>query len=82
MAEPDIDTVGALAWLQLSARRLGVGICMCDCPPELEELIAVTGLGDVLGTCCGSGVEVVGEPEQREHPRGVEEEADSRNPTV
>ena len=80
MAEPDIDTVGALAWLQLSAQRLGVGICVCDCTPELEDLLTFTGLGEVLRTCCRSGVEVVGQPEQREHPGGVEEEADPRDP--
>jgi ABC-type transporter Mla MlaB component len=82
LTDADMATVDALARLALRARRLGCSISLRDPSSELCELVAFAGLGDVLPRAPVSGVEVVGEPEQREEPRGVEEERDPADPTV
>jgi ABC-type transporter Mla MlaB component len=65
---PDAGAIDGLARLQLAARRQGAEIRLCEVPSELQELLALCGLGDVL---C---VEVAGQAEQREESIGVEEE--------
>ena len=82
LAEADMGTVDALARLALRARRLGCSISLRDPSSELCELLAFAGLGDVLPRSPDSGVEVVGESEQREEPLGVEEERDAADPPV
>ena len=58
----DVALVDALARLQLVAARAGYRIEIAA-PAELAELIELCGLSGVLG-----------QPEQREELRGVEEE--------
>ena len=76
LAEPDLGTVDALARLQLTVRRLGGAIRLIGATERLDELLALTGLREVLPLCPELCVEAVGEAEQREEPLGVEEEAD------
>jgi anti-anti-sigma regulatory factor len=68
LAAPDLGSVGALARLQLEARRVGLELRLRSASPELRELIAFVGLDDVLG------VEVRRQSEEREECFGVEEE--------
>jgi len=76
----DLATVDALARLQLIARRLGCKIELRDAPDKLREILALAGLGDVVPCAERLPVEVRGQAEQREEPRGVEEEADPADP--
>jgi len=71
---PEIGAVDALARLHLTARRLGVELRFRNAGPELAQLVAFAGLGDVLR------VEVEREPEQREERGGVEEERELADP--
>jgi anti-anti-sigma regulatory factor len=72
--DTSLETIDALARLQLAVRRLGSTIRVVDPPPELRELIVLVGLEDVLG------VEPRRQPEQREDRVGVEEERDLPDP--
>jgi hypothetical protein len=58
----DLGTIDALARLRLAGKRLGFEVRLTP-TEELLELIELAGLVDVLG-----------EPEEREEPLGVEEE--------
>ena len=94
VAKPDADTIDALARLQLLALRVGVRFRFSSACEELRDLLALTGLADVLPCeqlpCdpprraasggSGSGVEPLGQAEQREHALRVEEERDPRDP--
>jgi hypothetical protein len=73
---PDVLTVGALARLQLDARRVGLEIRLSHVSDELRELVVFVGLGDVLR------VEPGGEPEEGEERFRVEEEAELDDPAV
>jgi ABC-type transporter Mla MlaB component len=73
----DASTIDALARLQLTARRLGRRMRLRDAPPRLRELLAFFGLTDAVPL-----VQVVGEPEQGEHARGVEERVEPGDPPV
>jgi hypothetical protein len=44
----DVRTVDGLARLQLMARRHQCQVCLRGASPELRELVAFMGLGDVL----------------------------------
>lgn len=44
----DAVAVDALARLQLAARRHGCQVRLCECTPELRDLVAFMGLADVL----------------------------------
>jgi anti-anti-sigma regulatory factor len=80
LVDPDAVMVDALARLQLTARRLGRRIRLRDACGELQELLALMGLGDVLPLGTSSGPEPRGQAEEREQPRGVQEEADPADP--
>jgi hypothetical protein len=94
VTEPDADTIDALARLQLLAVRAGVRFRFSSACEELRDLLALTGLADVLPceqlpcdpwrrTASGgssSSVEPLGQAEQREHALRVEEERDPRDP--
>lgn len=94
IAAPDADTIDALSRLQLEALRVGVRFRFSRACEELRDLLALTGLADVLPceqlpcdpprrTTSGgssSSVEPLGQAEQREHALRVEEERDSRDP--
>ena len=80
LERPDLGTVDALARVALLARRLGGRVDIRHAAPELRELLALAGLGDIV-PCERSGVEVRGQTEHREEARGVEEERDPADPT-
>jgi ABC-type transporter Mla MlaB component len=71
---PDAGAIDALARLQLHVRRHGLELRLSKVPSDLRELLALCGLGDVLG------VEVVGQTEEREERGSVEEERHLRDP--
>lgn len=76
---PDAVTLDLLARLQLTARRCGGRVRLVHACVELRDLVAMCGLSEVL-PCAGSGLEAGGQAEQREPPRGVEEERDPPDP--
>jgi hypothetical protein len=94
VTEPDVDTIDTLARLQLLAVRAGVRFRFSSACEELRDLVALTGLADILPceqlpcdpwrrTASGgssSSVEPLGQAEQREHALRVEEERDPRDP--
>jgi ABC-type transporter Mla MlaB component len=80
LSDPDLGTVDALARLQLTARRLGRRIRLRGACGELQDLLALSGLGDVVPVAAGLPVEPRGQPEQGEPSGGVEEERDPRDP--
>jgi anti-anti-sigma regulatory factor len=45
---PDLDTVDALARLQLRARALGAPLELCNVSPLLRELLTLAGLAQTL----------------------------------
>jgi STAS domain len=94
VTDPDADTIDAMARLQLAALRLGVRFRFSDACEELRDLLALTGLDDVLpceAPPCDapgrpndrrSGVEPLGQAEDRKEALRVEEKRDARDPTV
>ena len=82
LADADLATVDALARLALRARRMGCVVCLRDPSTELLELVGLAGLGEVLPCVPGSVVEMIGQPEEREEPLGVEDERDAGDPAV
>jgi ABC-type transporter Mla MlaB component len=80
LVAPDIDTVDALARLQLAARRLGCQLRLRHASRELQELFALAGLRDVIPFSSDLGLEPSGQTEEREQGLGVEEEADPADP--
>jgi len=80
LVRPDAVTVDALARLQLTALRLGRRITLRNACGEVQDLLALVGLVELLPSVDRSGPESVGQSEQREQVRGVEEEADPRDP--
>ncbi len=83
----DLATVERLARRQLRARRAGTSIRLVSPGPELVALLELAGLCGVLPstgtpTSTISLVEVVGQPEAGEDPRGVEEVGDPRDAVV
>ena len=82
LADADMATVDALARLALRARRMGCAVTLRDPSTELLELVGLAGLGEVLPCAADSGLEVIGQPEERKEPLGVEEERDAGDPAV
>jgi ABC-type transporter Mla MlaB component len=80
ITRPDIATVEALVRLRLTARWLGCDLRIRGAGHRLDELLALTGLGDVLLSRAGVVVEPRGQPEQGEEPLGVEERVDPADP--
>jgi ABC-type transporter Mla MlaB component len=80
LVNPDVVTVDALAHLQLTALRCGRGISLRNTCLQLRELLALTGLADVLLAKSVSLVEVCGQAEEGEQALGVEKEADPGDP--
>lgn len=76
LADPDAVVVEALARLQLTARRLGGRVELRGPCDRLQELLLLTGLGDLLPVNGGLPLEPGREAEQREQALGVQEEAD------
>lgn len=78
---PDAGTVEALARMQLTARRLGGSVRLRRACGELRDLLLLSGLSDVL-PCDELPLEPLGQAEQREPSRGVEEERDPADPVA
>ncbi len=77
-----LETVAMLARLQLTARRLGGSIRVQSASAELHDVLRLVGLCDVLGPCAPLLLEAGGQAEEREEPRGVEEEGDPPDPVA
>jgi ABC-type transporter Mla MlaB component len=82
LVRPDATCVHALARLQLTARRLGYRVRPRDPPPELRDLLRFVGLDEALPATGGLRVEPVGQAEEREEPRRVEERVEPGDPAV
>jgi anti-anti-sigma regulatory factor len=81
VTQSDVAVIDALCRMRLAARRSGCQFRIRHPSPGLLQLIFLIGLTDVVPVA-GSDVEVEGEPEEREHPGGVEEERDPADPTA
>lgn len=82
LAEPDCEAVDALARLQLRAMRAGYRLRLRGATRQLRELIALSGLEEVL-PCVDdppSGADALGQSEEGEPARRVEEERDPGDP--
>ena len=79
VVSPDAGTVEALARMQLTARRLGRRLMLRRACGELRDLLALSGLKDVL-PCDELPLEASGQAEHREPPSGVQEEGDPADP--
>jgi hypothetical protein len=76
---PSLETVDALARLQLIARQMGVVLLVRTDGDDLRRLIRLAGLDEIL-ICVGSlELEALGQPEAREQA-GVEEVVDVEDP--
>lgn len=73
----DLDTVDALAYLALLARRMGCRLVLRDVPGHLRELLELAGLSGPNGVLV---VEAQRQAEHGEHPVGVEEEREPDDP--
>ena len=82
LSDADMATVDALARLALRARRMGCAVNLREPSTELLELLGLAGLDEVLPCAPASGVEVIGQSEEREEPLGVEEERDAGDPAI
>jgi ABC-type transporter Mla MlaB component len=80
LIDSDVVTIDVLARLQLTARRLGRQVRLRHACAELQDLLALTGLSDVVPLYVGLPPEPGGQVEQREPARGVEEEGDPGDP--
>jgi ABC-type transporter Mla MlaB component len=76
----DAATIDALARAQLTARRLGGRIRLCNACVELRELVTLAGLSDVLPLGAPLLLEPRREAEEGEQARGVQEETDADDP--
>jgi hypothetical protein len=75
----DLQTVDALARLQLAALRVGARIRVLHPHNQLTELLALAGLDCVCGVP-PLDVEVRRQPKEREEARGIQEERDAAEP--
>lgn len=81
-----LSMVDLMARLQLAATRMGCTVSFRGATPELRHLLRLAGLIDVLrcdpapGIETELGIQVGREAEHGEHPLGVEEEGDPRDP--
>jgi hypothetical protein len=80
VTDPDAGTVEALARLQLTALRRGRRIRLDGACDRLWELLALTGLRDVLAPQEELRRQPRRQAEQREQPLGVEEEGEPVDP--
>jgi anti-anti-sigma regulatory factor len=80
LVRPDAAAVDAICRMRVAARRLGARLLVRHASAEFLELLDLMGLCDVLADASGSGLQVWGQSEQREHPGRVEEERDPGDP--
>ena len=79
IAEPDLRTLEVLARLQLTARRLGATIRLGHACDRMRDLLAWSGLDELLPLDEESGVDGDRHPEERKELL-VDEEVDPRDP--
>jgi len=79
---PDLSTIDSLARLQASVQARGCSVHLRNASPELRELLDVCGLSEVIPICEESLPVDQGQPEQREHPGGVEKETEPGDPAI
>jgi ABC-type transporter Mla MlaB component len=82
LVDPDAVAIDALARLQLTARRCERHVELHGAGGALKDLLALTGLSEVVPLCAGLRLETRGQAEEREQPRGVEKETDPGNPSA
>lgn len=82
VAEPSAVTVETLARLRLTALRFGADIRVRGAPLRLSQLLALTGLSEIIPIGDGSAGEPHREAEQREQPLHVEEVGDPADPVA
>ncbi|MGW2252120.1 STAS domain-containing protein [Kitasatospora sp. NPDC001660] len=88
LTAPDLAVVDALARLRLAAARHGVGVLLLNASRPLRELLAFSGLADILPVAPGRsrtpglplGVQPGREAEEREEHVGVEEVGEPGDP--
>jgi STAS domain len=78
----DVETLEALARLQLAAHRRGLQVVFRGANDGLRDLLALAGLDDALPCEDRSGFEPRRQVEQGEQALRVEEEADPGDPAV
>ena len=76
-ADPDAVVVDALARLRLTVRRMGGELRLLRVGGELRDLLALTGLSEVVLAYDELALESRGQPEQRQQACGVEEEGET-----
>ena len=81
LTEPDVRTLEVLARLQLTARRLGATIRLRHACDRMRDLLAWSGLGELLPLDAESGVDGDRLAEERKELL-VDEEVDPRDPAV
>jgi hypothetical protein len=72
--DSSVAAVDHIARLRLCMGRGGYRLCLSNVSEELGRVIQLAGLAECLG------VEMQGQPEEREQSRGVEEEGDLADP--
>ena len=82
LVDPDILAMDTLARMLLAARRRGRTIVLRNPSRDLADLLVLCGLWDVFPSAAPSGFEALGQPEEREEGRGVEEGVDPGNAAV
>jgi hypothetical protein len=80
LTDADLETVEALARLQLTARRMGGEVWLRRASVELRDLLHLAGLEAVVPCPAPLALEARGQAEHREEPRRVEEEGDPADP--
>ena len=78
--DADLGTVDVLARITLEARRAGCRLQVRHASDQLRDLLALTGLADVVRCLDDSVVEPGWQAEQRKELLGVEEEGDRADP--
>lgn len=73
--EPDLGTIDMLARLCLAAKDREARVVLVRVSDELWDLLGFTGVRAVMGSG-RSSIQFERQSEHREHPRGVEEEAE------
>ena len=82
LTEPDLETVDALARLELTARRQGARLLLVEACEDLFRLLAFAGLRDAVLVDRPLPLELQRQTEQGDQLRGVEEEARPDDPAL
>jgi ABC-type transporter Mla MlaB component len=77
LKKPDVVVVDALARLQLAVKRLGCQLQLANAREDLQELLDLMGLSEVFPLYDGVNLKTIGQSEEREQTRRIEEETNS-----